>query len=291
MNSFQFKKRLLVKSPDRVAVSKNQDILISSGEKEIIRYDSTFSSRSITFSLNSNNIQDYPQMPKGLTFQPHSENLLITNIQDSNIYCYSMNDSTTQNNIPLQYLYSIQKYDIHETAHFSNPLDISCKFNGDFFVSDADNNQIVVFDSRGSYIGTSGKMKGRYSTLRRNRGICFLPGSSENSSVIISDRGNRRLVVYDFNFGRNEYIMEVILDWKPHSVVSDQKGYVYVSFPEQHMICVYEPRMNFRKFNFVENSIGQNFFFNNPKGLCFNKSNDLIIANEKNDEILILEDL
>jgi peptidylamidoglycolate lyase len=100
----------------------------------------------------------------------------------------------------------------NDTAHFSQPSDVSVASDGSFFVSDGyGNNRIVAFAPDGRFLrqwGTKGKEQGQFN----------LPHSLATDSddrIYVVDRGNARIQCFD-KTGR------FLTQWNPPPFVSPQ---------------------------------------------------------------------
>jgi DNA-binding beta-propeller fold protein YncE len=134
---------------------------------------------------------------------------------------------------------------------FGNPHGIRVDRNGDVFVTDNGDHQVMKFSPTGKLIftlGIKGKAGTDSTTFNRPTDIAFAPAPS--TDFYISDGyGNSRVVKFNQD---GKYL----LDWgKPgngpsefkiaHSVAVDSKGLVYVSDRENNRIQIFDPNGKF----------------------------------------------
>jgi len=120
-----------------------------------------------------------------------------------------------------------------DTERFNRPTDIAFLSNGDFVISDGYvNTRVIKFDASGSYVthwGTPGTGTGQFNTPH---GIAV----DAEDIVYVSDRGNRRIQVFDAN-GRHmdtwpniRFPLSILMSPDQHLWVNDGLAQKFLKF-------------------------------------------------------------
>ena len=169
-------------------------------------------------------------------------------------------------------------------AGSNQPSDVCTADNGDLYLVDGVNNQIIVLDTAGRQkllFGSSGEGPGEFN---HPLGIHI----SAEGHVFIADSGNRRVQVFDEE-GHFLYLFDVGTgsDRKPADpadvLASNYKGRVYVSDNDNHKIKVFnrQGRFQFEWGQFGEEA-GE---FRYPGILAINAHNELFVVDVLNTRV------
>ncbi|GEM_PF-1455373 len=164
------------------------------------------------------------------------------------------------------------------TADVGKPMGIYVSSSGYIFLSDGDDNRVLVLD--GFYklqqeVGGFGYGNGELSSPR---GIITDP----SDKIYIADSENGRVAIYN-NLG--EYLGSIgDAQLKgPIDIARDRFGYIYVSDKTLRSILIFS-----QYGEFLMESASSGIVFGNPMGMAFSPAGELYIADEKLNRIVIL---
>ena len=131
-----------------------------------------------------------------------------------------------------------------EHEWLSMPSDVSINGDGQTYVVDGGNHQVVIYDTLGAKILTLGMMGSEDGQLMNPLGI----GISRKGEVWITDRGNERLVMFDAK-GRFKTALELEADGEdvvPIDVAVGPKGKeLFVTDNASHRVTVFSTKGEF----------------------------------------------
>ncbi len=170
------------------------------------------------------------------------------------------------------------------TAGTNQPSDVAIAPNGDLYLVDGVNNQIVVLDGKGKKKFSFGKKGTGPGAFMQPLGIDVF----EDGNVFVADTGNQRIQVFDSqgNFQYQFTVMPGSGDRPPEPVdvlASKLQQYVYVADNENHKIKVYKRD---GLFAFEWGSFGEGTGkFRYPGLLAVNDFNEIFVVDVLNTRV------
>jgi len=164
-------------------------------------------------------------------------------------------------------------------ANVGRPAGIFISRRGDIYISDTDNNRVMVLDGFYNLQTELGGFGFGYGELSGPRGL--VTGTTDN--LFVADMRNHRISVYN-NLG--EYQGDFGSDRlrSPVDISIDSHGYLYISDEELHSVMVFSS-----SGRYMTDSMEHGLAFGEPAGLQFSPSGNLCIADRDRNQILILE--
>jgi peptidylamidoglycolate lyase len=162
-----------------------------------------------------------------------------------------------------------------DATHFNQPTDIAIRPDGSFYVSDGYvNSRVAIFDSRGKWLSEWGKKGAGHGEFSNPHGLTFVTG---NTDVIVADRENSRLQLFDRNGAfRREWTgaRDAATTGRVFSVAAGADGSLYVGIRRADYDTAHTGVLKLdREWNIVA-AVG----FNRPGDPVFNAVHDLAVG-------------
>ena len=208
----------------------------------------------------------------GLCIQPHTNNILVCNVDSSHVTVFNEQE---------QLLFNVNPREI--THEYTHPGNVECDADGSFAVIEYSGKKIKLFTPDGKYVRTSKKNFGYLSS------ICYLnrqfSPSASAAAVLVGNFSQKQLCVMSNDITQLVSIVE-LKDY-PTDICVDLNGYVCVVASDLHTcnkLCILEPRMNYAQLQIIKYSP----FVNRETGICVNDCNEIALGNMSLRELRFL---
>jgi peptidylamidoglycolate lyase len=164
-----------------------------------------------------------------------------------------------------------------DATHFNQPTDIAIRVDGSFYVSDGYvNSRVATFDSHGKWLREWGKKGAGHGEFSNPHGLTFVTG---NTDVIVADRENSRLQLFDRNgVFKREWIgaKDAATTGRVFSVATDADGSLYVGIRRADYDTAHTGVLKLDRDWKIVAAIG----FDQPGDPVFNAVHDLAVGRD-----------
>ena len=164
-----------------------------------------------------------------------------------------------------------------DATHFNQPTDIAIRGDGSFYVSDGYvNSRVALFDRDGRWLQEWGKKGTGPGEFSNPHGLSLVPG---NTDVLVADRQNARLQVFDRNGTfKRQWIGEkdAQTTGRVFSVAADADGALYVGIRREDFDPPHTGVVKLDRSWTIVTAIG----FGKPGDPVFNAVHDLAVGRD-----------
>ena len=232
--------------------------------------------------------------PRGLTTQPITNNLLVCDNHNMNVFCIDklkqiqIQFTTTINNSQMDFkagptlkstlLYKVNNYNPNPNS-ISSPNGVCCYIDGSIAISDTFFDRIRLFDSSGRFLSFFGCCGNKYNQFNCPDNLTYLPSQlSASPTLLVADRHNHRLSVWSIssNHHQSQPINQIPVSGSVKGVCVDLNGFVYTSCNRNFYSVVEkrDPRMGYK----ILQIIGNKWHFKSVSSMCVDENNNLAVV-------------